>query len=117
METMGLHFVASGMYVAFSTNESMLESYLRSAKGPGRPLKSKPEFQQAVNAVGGFKSGYVYYQSLESSVGLMYENVRENPESLFSGLMGMGTRLRIDRWFCTRRCVGKIHGFQKTASI
>ena len=90
METMGLHFVASGMYVAFSTNESMLESYLRSAKGPGRPLKSKPEFQQAVNAVGGFKSGYVYYQSLESSVGLIYENLRENPESLFSGLMGMG---------------------------
>ena len=53
-------------------------------------MKSKPEFQQAVNAVGGFKSGYVYYQSLESSAGLMYENLRENPGSLFSGLMGMG---------------------------
>jgi len=90
METMGLHFVASGMHVAFSTNEPMLESYLRSAKGPGRPLKSNPEFQQAMNAVGGFKSGYVYYQSLESSVDLFYENFRKNPESLFSGLMGLG---------------------------
>ena len=90
METMGLHFVASGMYVAFSTNESMLESYLRSAKGPGRPLKSKTEFQQTVNAVGGFKSGYVYYQNMASSVGLIYENLRENPESIFSGLMGIG---------------------------
>jgi hypothetical protein len=90
METMGLHFVANGMYVAFSTNEPMLESYLRSAKGPGRPLKSNPEFQQAMNAVGGFKSGYVYYQSLESSVELFYENFRKNPKSLFSGLMGLG---------------------------
>lgn len=90
METMGLHFVASGMYVAFSTNEAMLESYLRSARGAGRPLKSNPEFQQAMNAVGGFKSGYVYYQSLASSVELFYENFRKNPDSLLSGLMGMG---------------------------
>lgn len=89
MQTMGLHFVASGMYVAFSTNEDMIETYLRSAKGPGRPLKSNPEFQQAINAVGGLKSGYAYYQSLESSVELFYENFRTNPESAFSGLIGM----------------------------
>ena len=90
LETMGLHFVASGMYVAFSTNEAMLESYLRSANGPGRPLKTNPEFQQAINAVGGFKSGYVYYQSFQSSVEIVYENFRNNPESPLSAMIGMG---------------------------
>ncbi len=93
METMGIHFVATGMYVAFSTNENTLESYLRSANGTGRPLKSNPEFQQAMNAVGGFKSGYVHYQNVQSTVELFYDNFRSEPESALSGLLGMGAGL------------------------
>jgi len=88
MATMGIHFVASGMYVALSTDEDMIESYLRSGSRSGRPLKSNPEFQQAANAVGGFQSGYINYQSFASIIQLYYETFRTNPDSAMSGVLG-----------------------------
>ena len=88
MATMGIHFVASGMYVALSTDEDMIESYLRSGSRSGRPLKSNPEFQQAANAVGGFQSGYINYQSFASIIQLYYETFRTNPESAMNGILG-----------------------------
>ena len=86
--TMGIHFVASGMYVAFSTNEDMIESNLRSGSRSGRPLKNDPEFQQAAKSVGGFQSGYINYQSFASVIQLYYESFRTNPDLALSGVLG-----------------------------
>jgi hypothetical protein len=88
MATMGIHFVASGTYVAFSTDEDMIESYLRSGNRSGRPLKNNPEFQQAAQSVGGFNSGYINYQSFASVIQLYYESFRTNPDSALSGMLG-----------------------------
>ncbi|MDG1891614.1 MAG: hypothetical protein P8L18_09900 [Verrucomicrobiota bacterium] len=87
-DEMGLHFVAGGMYVAVSTNVSIIESYLRTVIRQGKPLKSNAAFLEAVGAAGGFQSGYIAYQNIANMMQVYYEGLRTKPETLFEGLLG-----------------------------
>ncbi len=70
-----LHYVASGGYVAFSSDEKLIEEYLRSADSEVKPLRSVAGFAEAVDKAGGMTTGW-----------LTYENQAETMRALFAAL-------------------------------
>ncbi|HEY1174504.1 MAG TPA: hypothetical protein VGH19_24275 [Verrucomicrobiae bacterium] len=83
-----LHYVASGGYVAFSTEPAMVEEYVRSAQGGGRPLKETAGLAEAAQKVGGMSSGLLVYENQAITSKIVINALRKNPEMfdmLFSG--------------------------------
>lgn len=70
-----LYLAGSGGYVALTTDESMLEGYLRSASSPTKPLNRMPGLLDAAQHVGGAGGGL-----------FGYENRRESVRNLFTAL-------------------------------
>jgi hypothetical protein len=58
-----LHYVASGGYVAFSADETMIEEYLRSADSQIKPLRTATGFAAATDKVGGSATGFLTYEN------------------------------------------------------
>jgi len=75
-----LSYVASGGYVAFSTDASILEEYLRSSESQGKALRDTPGFTAAAAKVGGSGSGW-----------LVYENESDTMRLVMEALAGSGT--------------------------
>ncbi len=98
-----LHYVASGGYVAFSTEASMVEEYVRSAQGGGRPLKETAGLAEAAQKVGGMSSGLLIYENQAATAKVMITALRKNPEMfdvLFSGgMVNEEGKKRRAEWF------------------
>jgi hypothetical protein len=68
-----LNYVASGGYVAFSTDDAMLEEYLRSSDGQPKALRDTTGFADAVAKLGGAGNGWLSYENQSESVRLLMD--------------------------------------------
>jgi len=79
-----LHYVASGGYVALSTDAAVLEEYLRSTETPPKALRDAPGLAEAAQKVGGQNTGW-----------FGYENQNETARQFFAALkLGAGATNR-----------------------
>lgn len=67
---------ASGGFVALSSHPAMIEEYLRSAEGGGKPLKELPGFADTAQKVGGMGTGLFGYENLKESARPAWEAMR-----------------------------------------
>ncbi len=115
-----LSFAASGGYLALSTDEAMLEEYLRSSENSGKALRETAGLNDAAQKVGGMGTGWFTYENQSETVRAALEVIRQKPEaigSLFSGStltqqipLGTGTKGAKD-WFDA----GLLPAFEKIA--
>jgi hypothetical protein len=73
-----LNYAASGGYVAFSSDSSMIEEYLRSSEGPRAPLKDKPGLTDAAQRVTAPGSSLFGYENQVETTRAMFEQLRRN---------------------------------------
>lgn len=86
-------FVASGGYLAISTDTALIEEYLRNKSA--RPLRSTSGLVSAAEKVGGMDSGVFGYENDKKNIEMAFEilkNESGNISQLFSA-SGMGERL------------------------
>jgi len=77
---LGLHFAATGNFVALSMDSPMLESFLRD-NATGQPLRANPELARAAERVGGMNTGFFYYDNPTETLKLIFETFRKNPDA------------------------------------
>jgi len=98
-----LHYVASGGYVAFSTEPAMVEEFIRSAQGGVRPLSETAGLAEAAQKVGGMSSGLLIYENQAATAKVVITAMRKNPEMfdmLFSGgMVNEEGKKRRAEWF------------------
>ncbi len=58
-----LSYVASGGYLALSTDVAVLEEYLRSTETPPKPLRDLPGLAEAAQKIGGQNTGWFGYEN------------------------------------------------------
>lgn len=73
-----LHYTASGGYVAFSTDEGMIEEYLRSADSQVKPLRAVTGFSDAAAKVGGTGTGWLNYENQVETMRAVLEMMTQN---------------------------------------
>lgn len=73
-----LHYTASGGYVAFSTDEGMIEEYLRSADSQAKPLRMVAGFTEAAAKVGGPGTGWLNYENQAETMRFVLEMLTQN---------------------------------------
>lgn len=90
-----LSFAASGGYVAISTDEGMLEEYLRSSSGFGKSLRDTPGLAQAADQVGGMQTGLFGYENDKETTGALWETLRKDADSIaiLIGAASLGAQL------------------------
>lgn len=95
-----ISYVASGGYLAISTDAATLEEYVRSAGEASDPLIAKPGLRAAADKVGGMNTGYFTYSDNRAMMRTIYDFLREQQdgegESGFLqmlGMMGMADQL------------------------
>lgn len=76
--TRELDYAASGGYVAFSTDISLLEEYLRSAEGQKKSLRETPGLADAAQKVGGQNTGWFGYENRAETMRAMFEALRQS---------------------------------------
>jgi len=77
----GLHFAASGGYVAMSSDVALLEQYLRSAESQGKALRETPGLNEAAQQVGGTGTGLFGYSNQGETMRATFEVMKKNPNS------------------------------------
>jgi len=75
-------FAASGGYVAMSTDDATLETYLRSAENPGKGLRDTPGLVEAAQRVGGLGTGLFGYQNDAESLRVTLEALKNDSAML-----------------------------------
>jgi hypothetical protein len=71
-----LNYTASAGYVAFSTDAGILEEFLRSSDGQGKPLRDLPGLAEAATRVGGQSTGWFSYENQSETMRLLFEALR-----------------------------------------
>lgn len=72
-EERSLSYAASSGYVAFSTDDGILEEFLRSAESQGKTLRDKSGLAEAVAKVGGSGSGWLAYENEAETMRVVME--------------------------------------------
>lgn len=75
-----LHYAASGGYVAFSTDEGMIEEYLRSADSQAKPLRAVTGFTEAAAKVGGTGTGWLNYENQAETMRFVMEMLTQKSD-------------------------------------
>ncbi len=75
----GLHFSASGGYVAMSSDAALLEQYLRSSESQGKTLRESPGLNEAAQPVGGTSTGLFGYSNQGEIMRATFEVMKKNP--------------------------------------
>ena len=73
-----LHYAASAGYVAFSTDVSLLEEYLRSGEGLNKALHETSGLTEAAQKVGGQNSGLFAYENQIETMRISFERLRKS---------------------------------------
>ena len=73
-----LHYAASAGYVAFSTDVSLLEEYLRSGEGQSKPLRETPGLTEAAQKVGGQNTGLFAYENQSETMRVSFETLKKS---------------------------------------
>ena len=76
-----LNFAPSGGYVAFSSDITMIEEYLRGADEKTKPLSAVPGLSEAAQKVGGMGTGLFGYNNQVEELRVAFENWRKNGAS------------------------------------
>jgi hypothetical protein len=77
-KTRSLSYVASGGYVAISTDDSMLEEYLRSSDNQQKTLRDTAGLTDAIAKVGGSSAGVLGYENQAETTRVVFEALRNN---------------------------------------
>jgi hypothetical protein len=78
----GLHFAASGGYVAFSGDAALLEEFLRSNENKAKPLSATAGLTEASPKVGGTGTGLFGFSNQGEAMKNAFEALRKNPDGL-----------------------------------
>ncbi|HVU07909.1 MAG TPA: hypothetical protein VHG89_05120 [Verrucomicrobiae bacterium] len=97
--TQSLYFCASSGYIAVTTDNSILEAFLRSAQSPVKPLREIPGLADAAQRVGGAGNGLFGYQNqreaMRSAFSILKTTGSDASGLPFAGGAGKGLR----EWF------------------
>lgn len=87
--TQSFAFSSSGSYFALSTDIGLLEEFLRSADGDGRPLLNRTGLRVAAEKVGGMASGLFGYTNDRETMRFIYKFLTSTDGSGTGGLSGL----------------------------
>jgi len=76
--TRSLSYVAGSSYVAVSTDDSLLEEYLRSSDSTQKTLRDTPGLTDAVAKVNGTSAGVFGYENQVETTRAVFESLRNN---------------------------------------
>ncbi|MEW6161249.1 MAG: hypothetical protein AB1813_27785 [Verrucomicrobiota bacterium] len=74
----GVHFVATAGYAALSTDDKLVEEFLRSTEASAKPLRELPGLAEAAQKVGGMGLGIFGYENQKETVRAEYERMKTN---------------------------------------
>ena len=77
-----LSYAAGAGYVAMSTDEAMLENFLRSSESTGKALRETAGLADAAQKIGGMNTGLFGYENASESVRVMLETLKNDSSSL-----------------------------------
>ncbi|HVU27190.1 MAG TPA: hypothetical protein VHG71_05580, partial [Verrucomicrobiae bacterium] len=96
--TQSLYFCASSGYIAVTTDNSILEAFLRSAQNPVKPLREIPGLADAAQRVGGAGNGLFGYQNQREAMRSAF-SILKTTGSNASGLPFGGAGKGLREWF------------------
>ena len=73
-----LNYAASAGYVAFSTDNAILEEFLRSGEGQGKPLRDVAGLADAMSRIGGQNTGWFSYENESEAMRLLFDTLRRS---------------------------------------
>jgi hypothetical protein len=79
---LSLSFASSGGYVALSTDNAMLEDFLRSNENAGRPLRETSGLGEAAQRVGGMSTGLFGFENQNETMRAALETLKSNVGAL-----------------------------------
>jgi hypothetical protein len=90
-----LSYAAGAGYVAMSTDETMLETFLRSSESTAKALRETAGLADAAQKIGGMNTGLFGYENASESMRVMLETLKNDSSSLdkMLGMMPMIPRL------------------------
>jgi hypothetical protein len=90
-----LSYAAGAGYVAMSTDETMLENFLRSSESTGKALRETAGLADAAQKIGGMNTGLFGYENASESMRVVLETLKNDSSSLdkMLGMMPMVPRL------------------------
>jgi hypothetical protein len=74
-------FTSSAGYVAFSTDDSILEEYLRSGENPPKALRAVPGLAEAAQQAGGMDRGHFNYDNQLETMRVTMEALQSDPDA------------------------------------
>jgi hypothetical protein len=91
-----LNYAASSGYVAFSTDASMVEEYLRSSDSQQKALRETPGLTDAIAKAGGSSTGLFGYENQAETSRAVFEALRTSPPASNTGnpamaMLGLGS--------------------------
>jgi len=90
-----LSYAAGAGYVAMSTDEAMLENFLRSSESTGKALREIAGLSDAAQKIGGMNTGLFGYENASESMRVILETLKNDSSSLekMVGMMPLPPRL------------------------
>jgi len=82
-------YSASGGYLAISSDQALVEEYLRSNEGKNKPLRDTPGLNEAAQKVGGMNSGFFAYENQAETMRSSFESAKKDPAAAAT-LPGVG---------------------------
>ena len=82
---LNISYAASGGYVAFSSDPSLIEEYLRSSEGDRKALKDIPGLSEAAQKVTGPNSSLFGYENQVETMRIQLEALRKNGSASSAG--------------------------------
>jgi hypothetical protein len=77
----GLHFAASGGYLALSGSPALVEEYLRSSESQGKALRDRAGLLEAAQKVGGPGTGLFGFSDEAEKMRVLFEALRKDPQN------------------------------------
>lgn len=77
-----LSYAASGGYVAISTDNALLEGFLRSSESAGKTLRDAPGVADAAQKVGGMNTGLFGYENVSETMRATLDVYKNDPEAI-----------------------------------
>lgn len=84
-----LSYSPSGDYVAFSTDASLVEEYLRSNDGQQKALRDMPGLTEAIARAGGSSTGLLGFENQTETTRAVFEALRNNSSKNSSSAMAL----------------------------
>jgi len=95
MTQRNLSYTASGGYLALSTDDATLETYLRSSETTGKTLRDTPGLAEAAQKIGGMSTGLFGYENTGETLRVMLEALKNDSGTIERMLQmtPLGTKL------------------------